>query len=334
MPKVTIEGKPRIFFSDNAPDKPWRLTEKVVAVIESYFQKLDDLYIFSSKRIRNIVGDPVEVDVAFANISDPTSIFEFIQIRDRRNTEGRPWIEQMLGQRTSTGMNAGIAVSTEQFSDQAIRLAKQFKIPLRLILPEIEEKIKEWYRPDTIGMQSPIVDIASCSILSKVDNQVFEYKADSNRCMESNILVATSEAHTYKVISLSRVFDVDVMQNDKRQEELLSKVPDDNKLHRAVIAIQYHHPRLYLKVGSSIQSKVNIKEIQSISGIVFFTEVNRQSLNSPIIYRYKYIDALNNTCIAQAIVAEVKLNSQRHYICLVRHNIDGDNRNLGGAFFH
>ncbi len=80
MPSITTEGKPRIFFSDNASDKPWRLIEKVVAVIESFFQGFDDLYIFISKRIQNVVGDLVEVDVAFANISDPTSVFEFVKL--------------------------------------------------------------------------------------------------------------------------------------------------------------------------------------------------------------------------------------------------------------
>lgn len=307
----------------------------MVAVIESFFQGFDDLYIFSSKRIQNVVGDSVEVDVAFANISDPTSVFEFVQIRDRQNTEGRPWIEQILGQRTSIGMNAGTMVSTEQFSGQAIRLAKKFNVPLRLLLYETEDKIKEWYLPDTIGMQRPLVDIQFCDILTKVKDRVLRFKADRNKCVENNILVATDKAHTYRGISLQRVFDVDVMQNDSRQEEFLTKIPSDNQDHKAIIAIEYHQPRLYLKVDSYHQREENKnEEIQPISGIVFRVQAKHEFRNEPITYRYKYLDAINNTCIAQAIVSNFDLSNERHYMCLVRHHIGGDHINLGGAFFN
>lgn len=334
MPSITSEGKLRIFFSDNAPDESWRLTEKVVAVIESYFQGRDDLYIFSSKMIKNVVGDPEEVDVAFADVSDPTFSFDFVQIRDRENTEGRPWIEQVLGQRTSLGINAGIMVSTEQFSQPAIRLAKRNNIPLRLLLPETDENIKAWYRPSTIGLQNPIVKIIRCSILIKVDDKIIEFKADENKVIENNILVPTTEANKYNVISLSRVFDVDVMQDDIKHDEFLAKIPTDGVFYKATVAIEYKQPRLYLKVNSSDTSTTtSIKGIFPIEAIVFFLSANRQFLNSPITHRYKYVDAINSECIAQAILAEVDFNNKRHYICLVRHNIVGDNRNIGGAFF-
>jgi len=335
MPSVTIEGKPRIFFSDNAPDEPWRLKEKVVSVIESYFQGVEDLYIFSSKRIPNVVGEPVEVDVAYTGVSDPTTVFEFIQIRDRQEIAGRPWVEQLLGQRTSFGLNAGIMVSTNQFSGNAVRLAKKFNIPLRLLLPETAENIKQWYISDTIGIQSPIIEISFCSILAKAENMVLEFKADRNKCIEDNILVATGRPHNYRVISLARVFDVDVMQNDIRREELLTKIPADNTFHKATLAIQYNQPRLYLKRNLANPSGGDsTKEIQPISAIIFFIQAKYLSLNMPITYRYRYLDATNKKCLAQAIIAEFDMGNQRNYICLVRHNIDGDNRNLGGAFFH
>ncbi len=77
------------------------------------------------------------------------------------------------------------------------------------------------------------------------------------------------------------------------------------------------------------------EEIQPISGVVFRVEAKHEFRNEPITYRYKYLDAINNTCIAQAIVANFDLsNEKRHYMCLVRHHIGGDYINLGGAFFN
>ncbi len=334
MPKVTIEGKPRLYFSTNAADKSWRLKEKISAVIESYFQGLDDLYVFSSKRIKNIVNDPEEVDVAFANISDPTSIFEFVQVRDRENTEGRPWVEQMLGQRNSLGVHAGIMVSTDQFSQPAIRLASKNNIRLRLLLPETDENIKLWYKPNTIGIQSPIVEIDHCSVLAKADDRILEFKADESKSLEDNILVPTTDMHKYRVVSLSRVFDVDVMHNETRQEDFLAKIPMDVEFHKANVAIEYKQPRLYLKAKPPYaRGTGNNEGILPIMGIVFFVRANHQFLNFPIAHRYKYLNAISNECIAQAIIAEVYLENQQYYVCLVRHNIVGDNRNIGGAFF-
>lgn len=334
MPSIDSEGKPRIFFSDNSLNESWRLTEKVVAVVESYFRGRDDLYIYSSKMMKNVVGDAEEVDVAFADVSDPTTNFDFVQIRDRENTEGRPWVEQILGQRTSLEIDAGIMVSTERFSQPAINLAKSKNIPLRLLLPETDENIKAWYKPDTIGLQTPLVNIVRCSILIKVEDKIIEFKADDKKSLNNNILVPTHEVNIYNVISLRRVFDVDVMQNNTKQKEFLDKIPIDGSFHKATIAIEYKQARLYLKVNSlDISKRTSIKEISPIQAIVFFLSANRQMINAPITHKYKYVDAIGNNIIAQAILAEVDFNKKRHYICLVRHNIVGDNRNIGGAFF-
>ena len=67
MPEVTTEGKPRLYFLPNAADKSWRLKEKIAAVIESYFQRLDDLYVFSPKRIKTyMVSSP-----GLQNVNEP-----------------------------------------------------------------------------------------------------------------------------------------------------------------------------------------------------------------------------------------------------------------------
>jgi hypothetical protein len=334
MPSIEVEGKPRLFFSDNSPDKSWRMTEKVAAVVESYFRGRDDLYVYSSRKVKNIVGDTEEVDVAFADVSDPTTSFDFVQIRDRENTEGRPWVEQILGQRNSLELNAGIMVSTQGFSEPAIKLAKNKNIPLRLLLPETDQNIKLWYKSDTIGRMTPLVHIEKCLILAKVGDKIREFKADQSKSLENNILFPTDEADIYNVISLGRVFDVDVMQNSTRNKDLLDKIPEDESFHNAIAGITYHHPRLYLKVNSiDVNGSTNTNGIVPIQAIIFFISANRQLINSPIIYRYKYVDAINNNVIAQAILTEFDFDKTRYYICLVRHHIVGDNINIGGAFF-
>lgn len=334
MPKITVEGKPTLFFSTNDVDKSWRLKEKVIAVVESYLQGLDDLYVFSSIKLPNVVGDPTEVDGAFSNIPDPTESFRFVQVRDRADTEGRPWIEQVMGQRRSLGIDAVTVASTEQFSRYAIRLASRENIRLRLLHPETDENIKKWYKPDSIGVESPLVEIVTCSVLARIGDRIEEFKADRVKTLENNILVPAAEPHKYKVISLSRVFDVDVMQNQKHREGFLAEVPQDGVFHKATVPYQYEQPRLYLRV-EGVPSVVagDRGNIFPIGGIVFFVVVNRQFLNAPITHRYKYLDAVSKEKIAEVIVAEAEIEYQCHYICLVRHSCDDETSQLGGALF-
>jgi hypothetical protein len=246
MPIVSSEGKARLFFSTNDPDELWRFKEKVVAVIESYFQDTDDMYVFSSVRIPNIVGDPTEVDVAYSTITDPTEFFEFVQVRDRSNTQGRPWVEQIVGQRRSLDIEAGTMVSTSEFSKQAIRLAKNQKIPLRLLLPESVENIKFWYSSDYVGIANPIIEIDHSSILVARGDRIYELIADRKKCIEKNVFVPTDELDQYKIISLRRVFDVDIMKHSEREEEFIGKLPKDDLFHNATVGIEYEEPRLFM----------------------------------------------------------------------------------------
>jgi len=334
MPTVTVEGKPGLFFSDNDPDKSWRLKGKIVAVVESYFQGLDDVYAFSSIGIPNVVGDSTEVDVAYSSIPDPTEAFEFVQVRDRAGTQGRPWVEQVMGQQRALGINRATMVSTEPFSKKAISLAKDQNIDLRVLLPEIEQNTKQWYVPDSIGIQRPLVQVAKASILARIGEKICEFKADSKRSSENNILVPTRQSHHYKVISLARVFDVDVMQDGKHRDELMDKIPEDSAFHRATVGIEYQKPRLYLKVSGLCKSEAgNSADIHPIGAIVFLVNASRQSKDHPISHRYKYVDALADEIIAQIIVSEVEVDKQRWYICLVRHSVGKENYQVGAAFF-
>ena len=333
MPKIIVEGKPTLFFSANYADKSWRLKEKIIAVLESYLQGLEDLYTFSSKKISNVIGDSTEVDVTFLSISDPTEFFRFVQVRDREDTEGRPWIEQVMGQQRSLGINAATMVSTEKFSRCAIRLASYENILLRLLRPETNQNIKKWYKPDFIGVESPLVEVVKCSVLTRTGDKIQEFQADREKSSESNILVPTTEANRYRVVSLAKVFDVDVMQDRKHRDEFLAKVPTDSAFHEAIVEYQYKDPQLYLKTKEPLPNSAGDSNIVPIGAIVFFVVVNRQFLSAPITHRYKYLDAVSKEKIAEVIVAETEIEHQRRYVSLVRHSCDGEICQLGGAFF-
>ena len=314
-------------------DKRDHLLEKIVAIVESYFQDTDDVYTYSSIRIPNVVGDPTEVDIAYSSVPNPTGIYQFLQVRDRQGTQGRPWVEQILGQQQSLHIHNATMVSTEPFSDTAVRLAKNRNINLRLLLPETEGNSRQWYPPE-LGIRRPLARIVSAVIIAKTGERFLRFDADATKSTEHNILVETQQPGHYEVVSIARVFDVEVMRDAARSAELLGQLPLDLSFHKKAVGIEYQTPHLFLKVNPPTETdQCKRQQVCPITGMVFAAEVTNRATSHPISYRYRYMDASNNTCIAQTVVSRVNINSRDYYFCLVKHHVDADKWLLGGAFF-
>jgi hypothetical protein len=333
MPKVVAEGKPTLFFSTYAKDKEWRVKEKFTAIIESCLQDLEDHYTYSPIRMPNIVGELEEVDVAFSKIDKPEDIFQFIQVRDRNQTEGRPWVQQILGQQKTLGIDSSIAVSTKSFSKNALNLASEFNIKLRLLHPESDNEIRKWFSPGYIGMHRPVSKIEKSSLLVDLDTKIIELRADRNRVTENNILVKMEEKNTFGIISLNRVFNADVIRNKEHSNKLFENIPHDLNFHKATIAVEYKAPRLFVKLKNGENVGPGENSIRPIRGIVFFVYASNKALEAPIKHRFKYLDPVNGSLLAQMIVGEIKIENEVNFISLVRHSCDEDFCKIGGAFF-
>jgi len=322
---ITTEGKPTLFFSASHADKSWRLTEKIVAVIESFLQGRDELFTLSSARIRDMAGDLEEVDVAYASMADPMDVFSSIEVRDRKEKVGRQYIQEIIGKRESLGIDTCKVVSTIGFTRDAIRLAShsEVNIPLRVLHPETEENIRKWYRADFIGAW-PMVQIVKWHVEGTKVGTIQESEVDRVKTSENNILVPTRKPHTYRVVPLPRVFDVEVMQHQKRRHEFLAKVPEYGAWQEVSVSIPYDKPRLYWQSGALFLS---------IERIDFLVATTRPFPNAPITHRHKYLDAVTNQKIAEAIVAEATIEHQGYYICLARYSWVGETFQLGGGFF-
>jgi len=324
MPKTTSIGKPTLFFREIQNEKKWRKTEKIVAIIESYLQDVENVYTFSSVDIKNVVEDPTEIDVAFSNIDDPAEFFNFVQVRDRSGGQGRPWVEQVIGQKNSLGINNATMVSTSSFSGEAIRLAKNQEIKLRLLLPESIDEIKKWFKPDYIGLEQPLTKIIHCSLLTSKGKQVQELKTDNKNLNEKSVLLPTQKPNEFHSIPLTKVFDVDVLQNPDRKEELFERIIPDNEFHEVTLAIEYKNPRLFAYSEG---------EILPIRVIIFKVQVKNHKIFFPIEESYKYLDADSSELLAQATIFVGQLSGQKYYATLIRHKCENSQCLLGGAFY-
>ena len=82
------EKKQTLFFTANDQDAEWRLKEKIVAIIESYIQQGVGVSTISSIRVRDVVNDLEQLDVAFFRTSiqrSTTHLSRFVIGRTRLN---------------------------------------------------------------------------------------------------------------------------------------------------------------------------------------------------------------------------------------------------------
>jgi hypothetical protein len=180
---------------------------------------------------------------------------------------------------------------------------------------------------DHIGFGSRVANVEKCSIIAKMTNGFQEFQADRSKSSENNILIPTETPGTYRVVSLSQVFDVEVMRNKEHCDTIFERVPADNALHKTTVAYKYSEQE------HSYFMHVRDRGIVPIAAIVFFVYAGNVSIDAPIAHRFKYIDAVSEQTMAEVVCANLELQEQLYYITLVRHSCDGQNCQLGGAFF-
>ena len=335
MPEISVVGKPTFFFSPHHADKSWRLKEKIVAVIESFLQGEDNILTFSTAKIVDVIGSVEDVDVAYASLSDPTKAFSFVEVRDRSKSVGRQYIQEIMGKRKSLGIDVCQIVSTKGFAPDAIRLASHEGISLRLLAPETAENTKRWFKPDEIRVAGVIYEVEKCSVLVSVDGRIIkEFKFEQDEVLKNKIWVPTGNPHEYDVVSLSRVFDADIIQKPERERELLV-YPADGRFRKVTTIIEYKSPRLYLRLRNVPESIAdsNPDSTFPIVGIVFSAMICRTPTAAKITERYKYLDAVSREKIAELLLARIEVERRPYYVCLVRCNCDNETCQLGGAFF-
>lgn len=83
-------------------------------------------------------GKRCEVDVSIRGKIGSTTIFLMIECRDRRDTEGVDWIEQVATKRQDVGADKAIVVTSADFSEGAKNMAESLGVGIRT-LKQLEE---------------------------------------------------------------------------------------------------------------------------------------------------------------------------------------------------
>jgi hypothetical protein len=330
MPTVSAVGKPTVFFSAHHSDKQWRQKEKVVAIIESSLQGIEEPLTFSPAHVQDIIGATEEVDVAFGTSIDPLKPFSFVEVRDRNANVRRPYIQQVKGKRDSLGIERSLVVSTKGFSPNALKLAQSFDIPTRLLLPTSKESIHKWFIPNFMELRGPIFNIVHYSAAATRDDVAYKFEDDKNAF---TLLTPRGNGGTLVVVDYRTVFNVDFRNNETYRagvSDHLASVPDDGLFHRLEpIVLRYLDRRLYLVEG--VPNPEIDQPVFQVEALVFFVEVSTY-LRADIGECYQYLNPANNEVIAEAFLSSFEVGEESLQFCLVRTFGDDTDRITGCLF--
>lgn len=335
MPGISSHASNRLFFTQRKKDERWRLLEQLTAVIESYLLPVADPYAFSPAKVPNKVQDLVEVDVAYCLTSDPRCPFSFVQIRDRSNNIGRPYMEQVVGQKATLGINQAVVVSSSGFSSSALRLAKAEDIATRILRVASPEELAEWCSLSHLEIKQPVFKVMDVTSICKKGNGFRTYKVPAglspynvpflepveNTSTQFDQITLDPTGRPFKIIPIGAVLNR-ILAQGTHYEELISKIPEDGHPHVATIAQEFSKSIYYLK---------STEGVEQVNGLVLNVEAQRNFV-APLSASYHYIDAQDKHTLGDIVVAEFIIGDSSFRFCLTR-TLWPDGQRVGGAYY-
>lgn len=128
----------------NRKSPEWREFEKLVARIEGALLK-HGAVIQSPDRIRSLLTNRLrEVDASIRAQVGSAEILITLECRKRSAKQDATWLEQLGNKKVAIGAARTIAVSTSEFSSDAMKLAAHYGIDLRIVKNITESDIEKW----------------------------------------------------------------------------------------------------------------------------------------------------------------------------------------------
>ncbi len=114
--------------------------ELLIKQIESF--NIPNATILSPEYVKDVdTGTNREVDVGIRSNKDGVETFLAIECRDRKETEGIGWIEQLMSKKRSVGADGLIAVTSSTFAEPAKVKARKNGIYIRSVSSVTEKEI-------------------------------------------------------------------------------------------------------------------------------------------------------------------------------------------------
>ncbi len=131
-----------------SPD--WREFEKLVTRIEATLVPKGAI-VRSPDRLRSLLTNRLrEVDASIKVKLGTTDIVVTVECRKRKASQDVTWLEQLSSKKQALGVARTIAVSTSDFSSDAINVARHYGIDLRVVRDITITDIESWPFPESM----------------------------------------------------------------------------------------------------------------------------------------------------------------------------------------
>jgi len=211
----------------------WRNFEKLVTHIEHALAG-EGVTVKSPDFIPCITtGTLREVDASIRTRVGSADILVTVECRDRVAVQDVTWIEQLAAKKKNIGAAKTIAVAASGFSAEAVRIARENTIDLRILDDITEEDIKSW-----MPMGGMVHVFKDCGLTGPPEIQFFAEAGDEPQEMIPQAGSGTSTAQPiFRGPSDEPLSLNDIWLRADDQMKLFDKVPKDNKDHFVKLAV-------------------------------------------------------------------------------------------------
>lgn len=208
--------------------------------------------------VDKITGQKREVDISIKMDLGSTPILIIIECRDRNDTEGTTWIEQLRTKTNDLNANKVIAVSSYGFSAPAIEKGRHYGIETRTYKELSHDDIKSWFLPNHMLKQNKIFQIIKAKIIfldiKSLDNDII-----NNRTVSDDFIIRPSDR---RKVNLNSIFSFIA-----EHENLWENIPVDKDFQVYNFNANYDNPQSRFEIEHKsefhtiiqIQFSVNMK---------------------------------------------------------------------------
>ena len=329
------EEKPNLFISGNDQEQDWRMTEILVAIVESFLQG-KDIDTFSSAEVLDIVGDPEQLDVAQLHRFDPNQYFRFIEVRDRSSKVGRNYVQEVMGKGRSTRIQECKIVSTKGFTRNAKRLAAHERIDLRLLFLDNSPRDQYWFSTNSTILHLKQTRVDRCILRVKIDNDYEDLVSEFPEVSEKLLLVLDNDLSPTLGVPVLAIFEKEVMSREDAENRLFGHIAFDGHFHgNPPITLTFDSPCYFVRVELD-RSGIPFADgprVVPVHAIRFFVSSRMTVFTSQIKARYDYVDAISEELLAQCVFFEFRIKERSYYQVFVQYGFKDGFCKDGCVFF-
>lgn len=194
-----------------------RELEETVSLLHNILSK-NECEITSPDFLRDkITGQQREVDISIKLNVGSIPLIIIIECRDRQSKEDSMWIEQLATKCMNLNVQKVIAVSSNDFTQPAKKMAKHYGIETRTLNQIDCDDIKSWFLGDSLELVIRHSEIINMHYFELIDYDGDDLKFESN---ERKFLANDEE------LILNDIFHREVII---KQYEIYNDIPEDGR---------------------------------------------------------------------------------------------------------